>query len=486
MAATAATHGGALPRHDGFHLDPPLYYPPTLQHHGGALENSMPSFPFYGSSSIENISHPPGLDAVHFVEAGKPVPRSETDGSEDTSMGPPLSHQVHVLGFTTEAKFVTHALASIPRIPPVQLFVHHPTILSRWGQEGRNIRLLDADGHYISSREILCPEFIGPFTPGLMLRHYGTKMKYLDNVIVSTASWSVVSSLKHLQNRIDRRTTICLLHKGLGLMEWLNQQVFTDPTLRPRYVLGHFSHKISKHSDTSYTVKTKNEGKLYLYCVPEYVHTSYGQTRRSPEAMRQTQNLVKLLSATEYLGTVGVEWDSFLFRKLPGVVFSSLADSISVILGCRYDQILNDHHAVRLWNTLLDETIHIILSFPEIQNKRIILKYFEGASFRKHLWSRLVARKDTYSPWITWIRNGHNSGVHFANGYFIKRATAMGVSHAHNSMVMDLVSARQKARRRELERDIPYGLAPYIMDGDKLGGGQGVDDPELDNLEDSI
>ncbi|KAI5922305.1 hypothetical protein F4810DRAFT_674270 [Camillea tinctor] len=485
MAALAATHG-PVPHHGGFHLDPPLYYPPTQQP-GGASDSSMPMpcFPFFRSPPTLVSPHPEGLDAIRLVEAGKPIPRSKTDESVDAAH-PPLSQQFHVLGFTTEAKFIAHGLAGIPKIPPIQIFVHNPVPMSRWGTEGRNIRLLDAEGRYMSAHDIQCPELIGPFTPGLKLRQYGTKMKFLDNIVVSTASWCIVSSLRHLQNRIDRRTTICLLHKGLGLMEWLNTRVFTDPALRPRYVLGHLTHKVSKHSDNSYTLRTKNDGKLYLYCVPEHEPNSDGQVQWSREAMRQTQNLVKLMSATQYLGTVGIGWENFIFRKLPAVVFSSLADSISVILGCRYDQILNDHHAMRLWHSLLEETVRIIHSFPELQDHKEIREYFAGASFRKHLWSRLIARKDGYSPWITWIRSGHNSGVHFTNGYFINRAIETGVDHSHNSMVINMVLARQKARRRELENDIPYGLSPYLMDGDKLGGGQGDSDPDLDDIENSI
>ncbi|KAI1499986.1 hypothetical protein F5X99DRAFT_387813 [Biscogniauxia marginata] len=492
MATTTAAQG-LSPRHDGFHLDPPLYYPPTPQLRGGALVKTMPSFPFYPPPTGVRFPHIPEENAGQLmkvdVSTPSPSPSSTRKEAVDTAFDLPLSDQVHILGFTQQSKFIAHAVAAIPRIPPVRLFVHHPLMLTRWGEEGRHINLLDAEGHHISSHEVLCPDLVGPLAAGLRLprcRNKPKKSNYLDNLIVSTASWSTVSALKHLRHRVDRRTTVCLLHRGLGLMEWLNKMVFTDPTLRPHYVLGHITHKLSKHAGQSYTLKCKNEGRLFLFGVPEYETSQHGDVTRSRSGMRQTENFVKLLSSTDNLGAVGLPWDLFLARKLPSMVFSALADSISVILGCRFDQILNDHHAMWLWESLLDETIRIICSFPEFRQRPDILKLFTEESFRKHLWSRLVVRKDGYSHWISWIRNGHNSGVHFINGYFAKRAAELGVNHQQNSMALNMVKARQKVRRRELENDIPFGLTPYMMDGDKIGGGQIDVDPVLDDLEASV
>ena len=49
-------------------------------------------------------------------------------------------------------------------------------------------------------------------------------------------------------------------------------------------------------------------------------------------------------------------------------------------------------------------------------------------------------------------------------------------SIGHN--LTSVVKARQQARLRELTRDIPFSLRPYMLDTDKLGGREFLNDDE--------
>ncbi|KAI0019083.1 hypothetical protein F4780DRAFT_748362 [Xylariomycetidae sp. FL0641] len=438
------------------------------------------------------------------AEAPAEVPAEEPSHSvpKETQVPEPhygLSNQVHVLGFNTHARFIAHAFAGNPDLPEVQLMAHHASVISKWGDEGRSISLHDRTGLHLSSHEVPCPEWLGNTRQPLSLRQLQAdkEMGYIDNLVVSTQSWAILPSLRRLRNRIDNRTTLCLLNPGLGLMEKLNEQVFDDWAKRPNYVLGHSSHTLSKHSYRVYSLMQRKKGGLFLYGVPRSHDSDFEAPVQDPArfepgsptnvGMQHTSHFLKLCSSSGELGVTAVPWDTLLTRKLIWMVYSSLADSISVVLGCRYSEIWHQENAMRLWNMLLEETMHIISQFPEYKQRPYFLKHLSGSRFASKLFRQLRKQGDAYSPWISWVRNGYEPPVDLINGYFVGRAKRLGLEHRYNSTVIRIVKSRHWGRRHELLNDIPLGLSPYMADHDRIGGGQDHDselDVGIDELED--
>ncbi|KAI8627855.1 hypothetical protein F5Y19DRAFT_477023 [Xylariaceae sp. FL1651] len=407
----------------------------------------------------------------------------EQEGVKSPELYVSLSQRIHVLGFNSHARFMAHALASVPERPPVRILAHHPWVMTRWGEENRSLSLYDKKGNHISSSIIPCPE------PIVARREYGEKHKdsdYLDNVLIDTMSTAVLPSLHTLRHRIDCRTTICLLHPGLGLVDKIIEELFDDPAERPNFILGHSTHKVGRHSDHVYSIRQKTPGHIYIHGVPKSGDSTLDKSSRAHEGMLQTQHFIKLLSSTEGLNVVGLPWVKFLSWKLSSMVFSSLADTISVILGCKYGQIRRNPHAMSLWDNLLDETLAIISQFPELQSRPHRLEYFQRDSFRRKLQTYLIGQGANTSAWIKQVRMGSMPPIDYFNGYFVARAKELGLDYKYNSMAIRTVKARMAARQRELRMDIPLGLSPYMMDSDQIGGGQPVsgleDDLDLDEF----
>ncbi|KAI0854935.1 hypothetical protein F4860DRAFT_497876 [Xylaria cubensis] len=388
-------------------------------------------------------------------------------GTSDKETSVPLSGRIHILGFTAHARFLAHAVASTPDMP-VSIFALHRKVMSQWGEENRRLSLYDGQGRHISSTAIPCPERIP--RPTQYYKYINGADYYLDNVIVDTGA-AIRPVLDALRDRIDYRTTICLLHPGLGLVEELNEHVFTDPDERPNYVLGHSTHRVSKGSRGMYSMKHKQQGALYLHGLPKHEGSTLDPSTIAHEAMQQTQHLTDLLSSTDTLNVVGLPWVRFLSWKLPRLIFGSAADSISVIMGCKYKDVYPNHHARALWDCLLDETIAIISQLPELQDHPQRIQYFTGNGFRRKLRTSLFGQGNNTSPWVKQVRMGHPPPVDYFNGYIIRRAEELGLEHKHNSMASETVKARLIARQRELRNDIP-STSPYMMDTDVIGGGQ--------------
>ncbi|KAI0450364.1 hypothetical protein F5B21DRAFT_491373 [Xylaria acuta] len=417
-------------------------------------------------TTVEDIEH---IEERHTPD--EPPQNFEQFGVDDREIDLPLSRRIHILGFTAHARFLAHAIASTPDIP-ISIFAHR-AVRSRWGVENRTLSLYDGKGKYISSAAIPCPERILPYRKSATDSDY-----FLDNVIVDTARASVLQSLKALRDRIDRQTTIFLLHPGLGLVEKINERVFPDPVARPNFILGHSTHKVSKFVNIL-SMKQKKPGVLYLHGVPSLEGSTLDKSSIAYERMRQSQHLAQLLSSTETLNVVGLPWVRFLSWKLPWLIFCSAADTISVILGCKYNEIHHNPYARALWENLLNETLGIVSQLPELQEVPHRIHYFTGNAFRRKLQTFLVAQGTNTSPWIKHVRMGDFPPVDYFNGYIIRRAGELGLNHKHNSTASDMVKARVKARRWELQNDI-LSTTQYMTDTDVVGGGQPT--PSLDDV----
>ncbi|KAI1109525.1 hypothetical protein F5Y14DRAFT_458135 [Nemania sp. NC0429] len=381
---------------------------------------------------------------------------------------PPLSRRVSILGFSSQAKFFAHALASRPGIS-IDIIAHHRLPITRWGEEYRRLSLFDIKGQHVSSAPIPCPRLI--WDRRQYFRRSLRDSDFLDNVIVDTATTAVLPSLKFLRPLIDRRTTICFLHPGLGLVERLIEEVFPDPLDRPNIMLGYSTHVVAKVSSTLYSMKQMRPGSLYLHGMPKFTDSTHSQSAIAEEGRRQSQHLLQLLASAEPLNVVGLPLVRFLSWKLPAVIFSSVADTISVILGCQYNQIYPNEHAKAIWDNLLDEILAIVTQLPELQEAPHRRDYFTQPSFRRKLRTHLLSLRTNVSPWVKHVRMGLPPPIDYFNGYFIRRAKELGLGHKHNSMAEAMVKARVRARQRELRLDL-LGTSPYMTDTDLIRGGR--------------
>lgn len=456
---------------DAFHLDPPLYYAPTLQRKKVDPTSIRVKVPFY--------SPPPPIPKFLPPTKQQEPPKSETEaymampveGQEEYKEALAslrLSEKIHVLGFTAEAKFILHGLAGTPDLPPPQLLTRERGI-DRWGAEGRQVSLRGKNG-LVTSYDILMPEFAGP-TKVSLRQSLQPRLKPIDNLIISTSENAVIPALLNIRDRINENTTICLLTTGLGLAERLSKDIFPDPATRPTFVLGHLSHKLRRdgRSQTDkFSVQVRSEGKLFLSGIP-LTQPDGSEVNTWDRIVRhaRTQHLVKVLSQVPGLHATSRPFSKFLRQKLPEMIFSSLADSVSVALGCRYDRIYSNEAASRMWRKLWSETIDIIAALPELENAPEVVEYFQGHKFATEM-DRLLRAQHGASHWIGPLREGRGPPIQYLNGYFVKRAVELGLDCGHNRMVLNMVKAKLFAKQEELRSAIPLYYSPYTVGEDNI------------------
>ncbi|KAI1323944.1 hypothetical protein F5Y16DRAFT_424488 [Xylariaceae sp. FL0255] len=389
-----------------------------------------------------------------------------------------LTDRVHVLGFTSHAKFVAHALASTKGRPPVQIVAYHPIAEQQWGVEDRSLSLYNRK-HHISDVTIPCPEKLD--APKSYPGNFRAVSQNIDNLVVDTLSAAVIPSLRQLRHRIDRRTSICLLHPGLGLAEHIIDELFPDEDTRPNFIIGQSSHKISKMSPRKLSIRQVDVGHINIHGLSLDNNPRYASDR-----VRQTQNFIEVLRSSEDLNVKGLALPEFLRWKLHTILFCSVADTLSVVLGCSYRKIKENPYAMWLWESLLDEGMDIISRLPEFEARPWQRDKVTRRGFRTNFMLHLNSLRLRTSPWIAQVRIGREPPMDYFNGYLIRRADELGLDHKYNSMVLAMAKAKFSSRVRELNAGIPLGMTPYMMDEDLIGGGQALDSSEYVDLDEDF
>jgi ketopantoate reductase len=453
-----------------FHLDPPLYFPPTLQQPPDTARSNVP---FYKPP-------PPAPTFLPHNAQPKTVPSKAADATNPPEEGKKeyaetlaslkLSEKVHIVGFTREARFITHCLAGTPELPAPQLLTHHRRFINQWGTSQRKLIVRNREG-LRTGYEIPIPEYVGKSQSNARYGSERSRLKHIDNLIISTADNAVIPTLLDVRDNISQDTTICLITPGLGLVEHVSNIIFPDPSTRPTFILGHSGHAISKdpaHQQDPYSIQVRNHGRLYLTGLsPDTGDAQETEVDIEDRIIRRarSQHLLNLLHGAPGLNTVNLPMAKFLRYKLPPMIFSSIADAISVALGFRYERIHADRYAQRLWRNLWDETIAIISELPELQEYPEVTQYFQGRNFATEVNRYLHAQRGT-SQWISMVRDGQTLPMQGLNGWFVSRADELGLSSVYHRSMMNMVMAKVEARKEELKTDIPLYHSPYVLDND--------------------
>ncbi|KAK6086117.1 hypothetical protein SCUP515_00477 [Seiridium cupressi] len=378
-----------------------------------------------------------------------------------------LSEKIHIAGFTREARFIAHCLAGTPDLPPPQLLAHQRSSVDQWGASQRKLTLKTKEGLQ-TSHEVLIPHYIGKSKS-----RYGVerpRLKHVANLIISTVDKAVVPTLLSLRDSINQDTTICLLTPGMGVVEHLCKCVFPDPTTRPTFILAHSTHSIIRdpsNPDDQYSLQFVRGGKLALSgLLPETQENRTEVDTWDRIARRaRTQHFLKLLYTVPGLNATGLPMSKFLHEKLPSMIFSCVADAISVALGFRYERIHEDKYGKRLWNNLFNETVAIISALPELEESPEIVEYFRGRNFSTEA-MRYLQTQSGVSQWIHMVKSGHRLPLQNLNGWFVTKAKEAGVKSVYHRGMINMIRAKEAARAEELKMDMPLYHSPYMLDSD--------------------
>lgn len=160
--------------------------------------------------------------------------------------------RVHILGLGSIGAFAAHALAEIPNVRPrITLLLHRPSLLEDYVKNGSRISVKNNDGQTSHSNGYsfetlhegrwyrVSEQQVQTWRPP-MATIESVVTDEVENLVVCVKTTQTVNALRPLKERLSPRSTILFLQNGSGMIEEVNEHLFTDPGTRPK--LHHRRH----------------------------------------------------------------------------------------------------------------------------------------------------------------------------------------------------------------------------------------------------
>lgn len=367
------------------------------------------------------------------------------------------SDQIHVMGLDLVGRYITHTLAGCETIPPVRYLLHTPQLCQRWIRSRGQLTL--HRGRDIVVRRGIEAEDISEPAEDL------DDDDIIRNLIVTVPAGQVVQSIERIKNRLDHRSTICLVNDGLGVAEALIETYFPVESRRPIFLLGHLSTHLG-HTGTGFSVSEVRQGRLYLSIFSPHASGSgmpFEIKRHPPlERTARATQLIGLLTAIPGLRATGHPVTYFFKQKLPTVAFRAVVDPLAVLLDSTYDKVRKNEHASHLMDRLLGEVGRVVSSLPELRHSPEFRQSAIDSWLRKEVSKKLMLQRTADSKMRAYTARGWDTDVDFLAGYFVRRGRQVGVNVTALDSVMWAVKAKRKAVLNKLADAIPMDGIEFI------------------------
>lgn len=395
------------------------------------------------------------------------------------SQKPRLSGRVHVAGIGAAGTFVAHALAARPSPPPITLLMHHPSFWDAYRKHKYGLSVnyngtddfktnFDVEVYDKGQWRVMNPPRPGQGDMQSMQEAMPEPEEEeadgpIECLIVCARANMTERALARLKHRITSDSTVCLIQNGMGMVEWLNDRVFTDPATRPHYIQGVISHGMVQR---------------YYFIVS---HALVGSTVLSPVVTSQTPSidaesdahwapstkyLLRLLTLTPSLVATVDTPAGFMMRQLEKQVVNSIVHPLTAINECKTGELLYLFNVTRIMRMLLYEMSAVICALPELQGVPGVEDRFSPERLRRIVVNHMAVSADNIPTMLKDIQSRRTTEIAYLNGWFIRRGEEMGIKCVLNYMIKQLIHTKLALVQRREFKAVPIDVNNVILTGD--------------------
>lgn len=367
------------------------------------------------------------------------------------------SDQIYVMGSDLVGRYIATVLASTETIPPVRFLIHRINLWKEWQNCGRRMLLERATGPEIHDR--IVGEFMSmkadPPLPGPLIR----------NLIVTVPPGSVVRALEPLIHRLDHRSTICLIHDGLGVAEAVIKAHFPDEHTRPAFILGHMTTSVG-YSKGHFSVVELQQGRLYLSVLATKRVGHLITKHPPPERTTRYTNLLNLLMTIPDLNASSHPLPDLLRHKLPALAMLSIVQPIAAIFGVPWDELLKHHSTKQLMTDMLWEVCHVVSKMPECRNHEPAQLSSLSLHLQKKFVSQFHRRKGRPRKAESEVYRGWETDINYLTGYFLGRAAELKVPVPNLKAIYKMLQGKKHINAASMNNAIPFEDSKVTLVGD--------------------
>ncbi|KAL6245547.1 2-dehydropantoate 2-reductase (Ketopantoate reductase) (KPA reductase) (KPR) [Rhinocladiella similis] len=414
-----------------------------------------------------------------------------------------LTRRLHILGLGSIGTLIAHSLRCLPNPPPITLMMHKHEQYAEFRKVGRNIALIDQKnnindeqtGYDVEVFEGEQPEAGSPwrFIPDFRSKPGGGTTPpttnplgaeeslpngkvFIYSLIVAVKGHATVAALRSVKDRVDSRTTICFMQNGLGQIDELNREVFTDPATRPTYILGIVSHGVYM-ADPCAVVhagygtialgvsRDKDRHPLPPRAMTKNVSDLTDEERRKfyPSdkdlfTSMSSRYLLRTLTRSTVLACAVFPYLDLLQLQLEKLAANAVLNPLTALLDVPNGALLESNELSIVQRLLLAEVSLVIRGLPELEGIPNVRMRFSAR--RLEQLAVAVTRRTAHnsSSMREDLRHGKKPEIDYINGYIVKRGEEQGIKCALNFMLMQLIKGKDGLQKRDYS--MPHGL-PY-------------------------
>jgi 2-dehydropantoate 2-reductase len=290
----------------------------------------------------------------------------------------------------------------------------------------------------------------------------------IDCLIVSCKSNHAFLGIRSLAYRLSSKSTILITQNGLGIVERLNRFIFTNPSVRPKYLHAVFSHGLDKKD--MYQVKYKKVGMTSIAPPVTAGEVSLMKPEDDTTWTPSTKYLARLFTLTPSLTAVVNTPTNVLMYQLEKLAVSCVIEPLTAINDCRNGDLLYVESVSRIMRLLLFEISRVILALPELQGVPGLEDRFEPERLRRMAVSVLNQTRDNTSTMLHDVRGRKGTEIEYLNGYIVRRGEELGITCALNYMIKHLIHGKQVVNNRQEAEAIPIDAGSRSTDSHHLTG----------------
>jgi len=375
------------------------------------------------------------------------------------------SDRIYILGTGSVGKFLAHTLAGNPTPPPITLLFHRPTLLEEFNAAKRTISLKHTNGAVEErggfNAELVLPErqpLRVPHPVGLDQSRFEDKMsdEPIYNLILTVKAQQSISALNSIKHRLTPESTILFLQNGMGIVEHVNEKIFTDVESRPNYLVGINSHGV--HATGTCSVVHAGHGTMSVGLLPMRP-LSQPDESTTPQKIKwnpSSRFLLRAITRTPLFAAVALPPTELLQAQLEKLVVNCIINPLTVMLDCRNGDVLANFSMTRVMRLLLAEILLVIQSLPELQGTPNLKIRFSPERMEKFIVHIAQQTSQNVSSMLQDARRGTSTEIDYINGYVVRRGEELGIKPVMNFMLMHMVEGKQQLISREIDNYAPF------------------------------
>ncbi|EDO14920.1 hypothetical protein Kpol_1005p8 [Vanderwaltozyma polyspora DSM 70294] len=232
---------------------------------------------------------------------------------------------VHILGLGSMGTLIASDLLKYNEVTVVPLLRSKEklSIFSNRYDNTIRLRKIFLDGSPVQENKLCnsyCPETFKNAGP-------------IENLVITTKTYQTKEALLPYLPYIKSHTNIILIQNGLGILELLKEEIFTDSNSRPQLFQGVISHGV--YQDEGFTYNHAGWVGMKIARLPW--ENNIVQTNELLEHDKINNSLVNLLTKEPFCSKFGIEhltYQELLLGQLHKFILNCCMNSVTAIMDC--------------------------------------------------------------------------------------------------------------------------------------------------------